>query len=66
MTTPSEIGSATVQVWARKRKARAADLDDRFFSMLARNDAINKALGPPKPWIQDAIRKWWKGGEGTT
>lgn len=57
----TELGSATVQVWARKRdqrrgfEAAMAKIDEAILQ----NDL--EFYGPPKPWLQDAIWKWWKG-----
>ena len=78
MTAPTEIGSATGELWARKEAVRKAQ-ELRTFALRqgqydreraerkaesAVRDAENRRLADRhKPWVQDAIRKWWKGEE---
>lgn len=58
----TELGSATVQVWARRKAERIARRLEEF----DRSDAkaalwLQQNPPPPKPWLRDVIRKWWKG-----
>ena len=54
-----ELGSATVQVWVRKRASdsavRLAVFDAKEALMAQGNPP------PPKPWLRDWIRGWWEG-----
>jgi len=65
MNTPTEIGSATVQVWVRNDARRRsfekamAEIDEAMIQ----NDIAYYTRNHPKPWFRDAIRKWWKGTE---
>ena len=57
----SELGSATVQVWARKKAERMVRIEAEADRMFRRLDTQINLLAPPKPWLADAIRKWWRG-----
>jgi len=67
MTAPTEIGSATVQVWVRKEKERRAieanrrAFDEEWWRIVYPPIPVPDI---PKPWLRDAIRKWWKGELG--
>lgn len=54
----SELGSATVQGWARRTKEKTARIDAEMDRIDADCERLLRNLHP-KPWLREAIRKWW-------
>lgn len=54
-----ELGSATVQVWAR-RKAAQQEINDALTAQLDKrmDDLYDRHM--PKPWLRPALKRLWK------
>lgn len=58
----SELGSATVQGWARRTKEKTARIDAEMDRIDAECEMLLGKLHP-KPWLTEALRKHWKLGK---
>lgn len=60
------LGSATVQVWARRKAIMTAARKDRLDAMALETEELLSELyrGVPKPWLRDLVRRFRKGREG--
>jgi hypothetical protein len=57
-----ELGSATVQVWARHKDERRGYVEE---TVTIGGELVRIAYPPPpKPWLRDWIRGLWKGWKG--
>lgn len=57
-----ELGSATIQVWARRKASGEAARDAHRAALQAETDELLRSVRglPPKPWLRETIRRLWR------